>query len=91
MHTKAHFADVLALGYLRLASHQCDVSCSPPVTPSVKASLARSKSSEELLLGNAQQLLRAVSKTVRAAEAASLRVSADPRAGAGVEHTCAGL
>ncbi|XP_045436940.1 vinculin-like [Pipistrellus kuhlii] len=43
------------------------------IISSVKASLARSKSSEELLLGNAQQLLRAVSKTVRAAEAASLR------------------
>ncbi|XP_013378137.1 PREDICTED: vinculin-like [Chinchilla lanigera] len=39
----------------------------------VKASLARSKSSEELLVGNAQQLLQAVSKAVRAAEAASLR------------------
>ncbi|XP_070429715.1 uncharacterized protein [Equus przewalskii] len=39
----------------------------------VKASLARSKSSEELLVENAQQLLCAVSKTVGAAEAASLR------------------
>ncbi|XP_051697372.1 uncharacterized protein [Oryctolagus cuniculus] len=39
----------------------------------VKASLARSQSSEELLVGTAQQLLRAVSETVRAAEAASLR------------------
>ncbi|XP_026984854.1 uncharacterized protein [Sagmatias obliquidens] len=39
----------------------------------VKASLARSKSSEELLVENAQRLLRAASKTVRAAEAASLR------------------
>lgn len=45
-------------------------------TPSVKASLARSKSSEELLVENAQRLLQAVSKTVRAAEAACLRVSA---------------
>ncbi|XP_012583045.1 PREDICTED: uncharacterized protein LOC105853889 isoform X2 [Condylura cristata] len=43
------------------------------IISSVKASLARSKSSEELLVGNAQQLLRAVAKTVRAAEAASLR------------------
>ncbi|KAB0398680.1 hypothetical protein E2I00_016621 [Balaenoptera physalus] len=43
------------------------------VISSVKASLARSKSSEELLVENAQRLLRAVSKTVRAAEAASLR------------------
>ncbi|XP_066862992.1 uncharacterized protein [Kogia breviceps] len=43
------------------------------IISSVKASLARSKSSEELLVENAQQLLRAVSKTVRAAEAASLR------------------
>ncbi|KAM5318438.1 uncharacterized protein AAES06_018523 [Glossophaga mutica] len=52
------------------------------IISSVKASLARSKSSEELLLGNAQQLLHAVSKTVRAAEAASLRglrqLSSDP-------------
>lgn len=47
-----------------------------PQTPSVKASLARSKSSEELLVGNAQQVLHAVGKTMRAAEAASLRVSA---------------
>ncbi|KAM9053707.1 uncharacterized protein AAG666_000726 [Megaptera novaeangliae] len=43
------------------------------VISSVKASLARSKSSEELLVENAQRLLHAVSKTVRAAEAASLR------------------
>ena len=43
--------------------------------------MARSKSSEELLVENAQQLLRAVSKTVRAAEAASLRVSANPKGG----------
>ncbi|KAG8509667.1 Catenin alpha-2, partial [Galemys pyrenaicus] len=43
------------------------------IISSVKASLARSKSSEELLVENAQLLLRAVSKTVRAAEAASLR------------------
>ncbi|XP_069869395.1 uncharacterized protein [Dipodomys merriami] len=43
------------------------------IISSVKASLERSKSSEELLVENAQQLLQAVSKTVRAAEAASLR------------------
>ncbi|XP_053056897.1 uncharacterized protein LOC106975994 isoform X2 [Acinonyx jubatus] len=43
------------------------------IISSVKASLARSRSSEELLLENAQQLLRAVSKTVRTTEAASLR------------------
>uniref|UniRef100_A0A8D1ZMD2 Vinculin n=1 Tax=Sus scrofa TaxID=9823 RepID=A0A8D1ZMD2_PIG len=43
------------------------------IISSVKASLARSKCSEELLVENAQQLLCAVSKTVRAAEAASLR------------------
>ncbi|XP_058524295.1 uncharacterized protein LOC118759861 [Ochotona princeps] len=43
------------------------------IISSVKASLARSKSSEELLVGNAQQLLQAVWKAVRAAEAASLR------------------
>ncbi|KAM8786874.1 uncharacterized protein V5649_011242 [Rhynchonycteris naso] len=52
------------------------------IISSVKSSLARSKSSEELLLGNAQQLLHAVSKTVRATEAASLRglrqLSSDP-------------
>ncbi|XP_054945099.1 uncharacterized protein [Physeter macrocephalus] len=51
------------------------------IISSVKASLARSKSSEELLVENAQQLLRAVSKTVKAAEAASLRVSANPKGG----------
>nr|XP_048315745.1 uncharacterized protein LOC125416673 isoform X5 [Myodes glareolus] len=39
----------------------------------VKASLARSKSSEELLVDNAQRLLQAVSKAVTAAEAACLR------------------
>ncbi|XP_036728283.1 vinculin-like [Balaenoptera musculus] len=49
------------------------MSCQLRIISSVKASLARSKSSEELLVENAQQLLRAVSKTVRAAEAASLR------------------
>ncbi|XP_041526087.1 uncharacterized protein LOC121460034 [Microtus oregoni] len=43
------------------------------IISSVKASLARSKSSEELLLDNAQRLLQAVSKAVRAAEAACLR------------------
>ncbi|XP_042551283.1 uncharacterized protein LOC122121208 [Dipodomys spectabilis] len=43
------------------------------IISSVKASLKRSKSSEELLVENAQQLLQAVSKTVRAAEAASLQ------------------
>ncbi|XP_034513178.1 uncharacterized protein LOC117801786 [Ailuropoda melanoleuca] len=43
------------------------------IISSVKASLARSRSSEELLLENARQLLRAVSKTVRTTEAASLR------------------
>ncbi|XP_011723266.2 uncharacterized protein [Macaca nemestrina] len=43
------------------------------IISSVKASLARSKSSEELLVENAQQLLQAVFKTMRAAEAASLR------------------
>ncbi|XP_051000556.1 uncharacterized protein LOC127188180 [Acomys russatus] len=43
------------------------------IISSVKASLERSKSSEELLVDNAQQLLQAVSKTVRAAEAACLR------------------
>ncbi|KAM4866771.1 uncharacterized protein RHO17_011003 [Thomomys bottae] len=43
------------------------------ILSSVKASQERSKSSEELLVENAQQLLQAVSKTVRAAEAASLR------------------
>ncbi|XP_075419245.1 uncharacterized protein LOC142461329 [Tenrec ecaudatus] len=43
------------------------------IISSVKASLARSKSSEELLLGNAQQLLRVVTEAGRAAEAASLR------------------
>nr|KAF6429755.1 hypothetical protein HJG59_009069 [Molossus molossus] len=52
------------------------------IISSVKASLARSKASEELLLGNAQQLLHAVAKTVRAAESASLRglrqLSSDP-------------
>ncbi|XP_074253141.1 uncharacterized protein LOC141584096 [Saimiri boliviensis] len=42
------------------------------IISSVKASLARSKSSEELLVENAQQLLQAVFKTMRAAEAASL-------------------
>ncbi|KAF5926122.1 hypothetical protein HPG69_011248 [Diceros bicornis minor] len=47
----------------------------------VKASLARSKSSEELLVENAQQLLHAVSKTVRAAEAASLRGLRQPSPG----------
>lgn len=47
-----------------------------PDAPSVKASLERSKSSEELLVDNAQGLLQAVSKTVRASEAACLRVSA---------------
>ncbi|XDB54945.1 hypothetical protein AB1E18_008416 [Capra hircus] len=40
---------------------------------SVKAFLTRSKSSEDLLVENAQQLLHAVSKTVRATEAASLQ------------------
>ncbi|XP_032209592.1 uncharacterized protein LOC116596399 [Mustela erminea] len=49
------------------------------VNINVKASLARSRSSEELLLENAEQLLRAVSKTVRTTEAASLRVGADPK------------
>uniref|UniRef100_A0A8C8T3V1 Vinculin/alpha-catenin family member 1 n=1 Tax=Peromyscus maniculatus bairdii TaxID=230844 RepID=A0A8C8T3V1_PERMB len=52
------------------------------IISSVKASLARSKSSEELLVENAQRLLQAVSKTVRAAEAACLRglrwLSSDP-------------
>ncbi|XP_060227620.1 uncharacterized protein LOC132648992 [Meriones unguiculatus] len=43
------------------------------IISSVKASLERSKSSEELLVDNAQRLLQAVSKTVRAAEAACLR------------------
>ncbi|XP_060044416.1 LOW QUALITY PROTEIN: uncharacterized protein LOC132537586 [Erinaceus europaeus] len=43
------------------------------IISSVKASLARSKCSEELLVENAQQLLQVVSKTMRAAEAASLR------------------
>ncbi|KAM9212133.1 LOW QUALITY PROTEIN: uncharacterized protein PS065_011598 [Dugong dugon] len=43
------------------------------IITSVKASLARSKSSEELLVENAQPLLWAVSKTVRAAEATSLQ------------------
>ncbi|XP_040849290.1 uncharacterized protein LOC121164955 [Ochotona curzoniae] len=43
------------------------------IISSVKASLARSRSSEELLVGNAQQLLQAVREAVRAAEAASLR------------------
>ncbi|XP_019518412.1 PREDICTED: vinculin-like [Hipposideros armiger] len=43
------------------------------IISSVKASMARSKSSEELLVGNAQQVLHAVGKTMRAAEAASLR------------------
>ncbi|XP_052581290.1 uncharacterized protein LOC128101879 isoform X1 [Peromyscus californicus insignis] len=43
------------------------------IISSVKASLARNKSSEELLVENAQRLLQAVSKTVRATEAACLR------------------
>nr|XP_025850491.1 uncharacterized protein LOC112916856 [Vulpes vulpes] len=43
------------------------------IISSVKASLVRSRSSEELLLENAQQLLQVVSKTVRTMEAASLR------------------
>uniref|UniRef100_A0A8C2QJN4 Vinculin/alpha-catenin family member 1 n=1 Tax=Cricetulus griseus TaxID=10029 RepID=A0A8C2QJN4_CRIGR len=43
------------------------------IISSVKASLERSKSSEELLVDNAQGLLQAVSKTVRASEAACLR------------------
>ncbi|XP_034350582.2 uncharacterized protein LOC117703216 [Arvicanthis niloticus] len=43
------------------------------IISSVKASLMRSKSSEELLVDNAQRLLQAVSKTVRAVEAACLR------------------
>eukprot|EP00071_Canis_lupus_P026511 XP_022260068.1 uncharacterized protein LOC102154778 [Canis lupus familiaris] len=43
------------------------------IISSVKASLVRSRSSEELLLENAQQLLQVVSKTVRTTEAASLR------------------
>ncbi|XP_072879255.1 uncharacterized protein [Chlorocebus sabaeus] len=48
------------------------------IISSVKASLARSKSSEELLVENAQQLLQAVFKTMRAAEAASLRGLREP-------------
>ncbi|XP_063473111.1 uncharacterized protein [Symphalangus syndactylus] len=48
------------------------------IISSVKASLARSKSSEELLVENAQQLLQAVFKTMRAAEAASLRSLREP-------------
>ncbi|XP_052037647.1 uncharacterized protein LOC127684915 [Apodemus sylvaticus] len=52
------------------------------IISSVKASLTRSKSSEELLVDNAQRLLQAVSKTVRAVEAACLRglrwLSSDP-------------
>ncbi|XP_011927065.1 PREDICTED: uncharacterized protein LOC105591187 [Cercocebus atys] len=47
-------------------------------TTYVKASLARSKSSEELLVENAQQLLQAVFKTMRAAKAASLRGLREP-------------
>lgn len=43
------------------------------IISSVKASLTRSKSSEELLVDNAQRLLQAVSKTVSAVEAACLR------------------
>ncbi|XP_048209469.1 uncharacterized protein LOC125356806 [Perognathus longimembris pacificus] len=43
------------------------------IISSVKASLERSRSSEELLVENARQLLQAVSKAVRAAEAASVR------------------
>ncbi|KAM5227796.1 uncharacterized protein ACOB6Z_016704 [Ctenodactylus gundi] len=43
------------------------------ILSSVKASLARSKSSTELLVDNAKQLLQAVSRTLRSAEAASLR------------------
>ncbi|XP_038962491.2 uncharacterized protein Vinac1 [Rattus norvegicus] len=43
------------------------------IISSVKASLTRSKSSEELLVDNAQRLLQAVSETVRAVEAACLR------------------
>ncbi|CAH6787898.1 Vinac1 [Phodopus roborovskii] len=52
------------------------------IISSVKASLERSKASEELLVDNAQRLLQAVSKTVQAAEAACLRglrwLSSDP-------------
>nr|XP_035127858.2 uncharacterized protein LOC118147244 isoform X2 [Callithrix jacchus] len=48
------------------------------IISSVKASLARSKSSEELLVENAQQLLQAVFKTMRATEAASLRGLREP-------------
>ncbi|XP_040600923.1 uncharacterized protein LOC121140294 [Mesocricetus auratus] len=43
------------------------------IISSVKASLERSKSSEELLVDNAQRLLQAISKTVRVAEATCLR------------------
>ncbi|XP_047379204.1 uncharacterized protein LOC124963519 [Sciurus carolinensis] len=43
------------------------------IISSVKSSLARSRSSEEMLVDNAQRLLQAVSKTMRAAEAARLR------------------
>ncbi|KAM9721993.1 LOW QUALITY PROTEIN: uncharacterized protein ACBT57_018809 [Dama dama] len=45
---------------------------------SVEASLTRSKSSEELLVENAQQLLCAVSKPVRATEAGFRQTSPDP-------------
>ncbi|GAB1286880.1 Vinculin/alpha-catenin family member 1 [Apodemus speciosus] len=52
------------------------------IISSVKASLTRSKSSEELLVDNAQRLLQAVSATMRAVEAACLRglrwLSSDP-------------
>ncbi|KAG3267994.1 hypothetical protein H1C71_035581 [Ictidomys tridecemlineatus] len=59
---------------LRCAAEQIQTMSSQlRIISSVKASLARSRSSEELLVDNAQWLLQAVFKTVRAAEAASLR------------------
>ncbi|XP_034493236.2 uncharacterized protein [Marmota flaviventris] len=59
---------------LRCAAEQIQTMSSQlRIISSVKASLARSRSSEELLVDNAQWLLQAVFKTVKAAEAASLR------------------
>ncbi|KAM5143561.1 uncharacterized protein ACOB7L_028158 [Callospermophilus lateralis] len=59
---------------LRCAAEQIQTMSSQlRIISSVKASLARSRSFEELLVDNAQWLLQAVFKTVRAAEAASLR------------------
>ncbi|KAM4804739.1 LOW QUALITY PROTEIN: uncharacterized protein ACH125_027537 [Urocitellus parryii] len=59
---------------LRCAAEQIQTMSSQlRIISSVKASLARSRSSEELLVDNTQWLLQAVFKTVRAAEAASLR------------------